>query len=108
MILICASSLSFLVYGALCVFSDHMKNEFTRYGLLKFRRLVGVLELCGGLGLLVGLLFKPILLLSAAGLSVLMTLGIGTRLRVRDRPIEIIPAVALLWVNLAIFWMAIL
>jgi len=46
------SGISFLVYGALCIFSGHMEKEFQRYELLKFRKLVGVLEFLGGLGVL--------------------------------------------------------
>jgi hypothetical protein len=105
-ILTLISSVAFIVYGALCVFSEHMKSEFERYGLLKFRKLVGILELLGGLGLLLGTLSKALLVFSASGLSLLMLLGLATRLRVRDRPIEMIPAAALLLLNLAIVFMA--
>ena len=101
------SGLSFLVYGVLCVFSDHMKTEFERYGLVPFRRLVGVLEFLGGFGLLVGLFSPVLLLVSAAGLSLLMLLGLGVRIRVRDRLIEMAPAAILFFVNLAIVWMGV-
>ncbi len=100
------SGVSFLIYGGLCIVSDHMKTEFERYGLTRFRRLVGALEFLGGGGLLVGLFLPGLLIFSAFGLALLMALGIGVRLRVKDRWIEIVPAAVLGFINAAIVGMA--
>jgi uncharacterized membrane protein YphA (DoxX/SURF4 family) len=94
------SAALFLAYGALCLFSNGMEEEFERYGLSRFRRVTGALELLGGAGLLVGLLAPEVMLVSAAGLALLMLLGVAARVRVRDRPLEMVPAILLLAANL--------
>ena len=48
-----------------------MQNEFKRFKLEKFTKLTGILELLGGIGLLVGLKFGFILLISSGGLALL-------------------------------------
>ena len=42
-------------YGFLCLTTDHMSEEFKRYGLTKYKKLTGVLEILGAIGLIVGL-----------------------------------------------------
>lgn len=102
--LIFISGLTFIFYGLLCLLTGHMKKEFTRYGLSRFRTLTGALELLGGMGVLVGRHYHPLLVFSAAGLALLMFLGIIVRLRTRDPLIEILPAFILLLVNLKILF----
>ena len=97
-----------MIYGVLVLSSDHMTEEFERYGLLKFRVLTGVLELLGGFGLLAGILYPVLLLLSSGGLCLLMFLGAAVRLRVKDPFIQIIPALLLMMVNGYIFYDAFL
>ena len=96
------TGLTFIVYGSLCLLTDHMVTEFTRYGLSRFRKLTGILELLGGVGLIVGLFYPPILFLSSLGLSVLMFLGVLVRLKTRDPLVEILPAFILMIVNILI------
>lgn len=96
----------FLGYGLSCLFSDGMVAEFERFGLSRFRRLTGVLEVLGALGLAAGYLFPLLEVLGAAGLTLLMLLGIGTRVRVRDSVVETLPAIVLLIVNGYILWYA--
>ena len=96
----------FLYFGFACLFANGMVAEFERFGLSRFRRLTGSLELLGALGLIVGYLLPVLQLLSAVGLALLMLLGVATRIRVRDSPRdslrETAPAVALLLVNVFI------
>ena len=61
-----------------------MKNEFKRFELEKFGLLTAVLEISGALGLLAGLYINSILLISSAGLALLMFLGFLVRLRAND------------------------
>ena len=93
------SGLSFLIYGLSCLRSSAMEREFERFGLAKFRVLTGVLEVCGGAGLLIGLWYPPLLFAAAAGLAVLMALGVGVRLRVRDSLLQTLPAIGFFGVN---------
>ena len=48
------SAVSFLLYGIGCFTSAFMKEEFVRYGIPKLRKLIGVLQLLGSLGIIVG------------------------------------------------------
>ena len=103
-ILILLSAMTFIFYGLLCLLTDHMKKEFVRYGLSRFRTLTGVLELLGGAGLIIGHSYYPLLLLSASGLSLLMFLGVIVRLKTKDPLIEILPAFLLMLINLKILF----
>jgi hypothetical protein len=80
-----------------------MVEEFKRYRLDRFRVLTGVLQVAGSLGILVGHVSRPILLLSSAGLAVMMFLGVVTRLRIKDPFYAAIPAFALCLLNLYVF-----
>ena len=97
-----ASSVCFLLYGASLFWSSAMVAEFVRYHLARYRTLTGALEMAAGAGLLAGLRFRPLLLLSAAGLVGMMLGAIVVRLRVRDPLVSVIPAVLLLCLNLFI------
>lgn len=92
----------FLFYGAGCLFSRAMVREFERFGLSRFRRLIGGLELLGGLGILAGYLYPALTVVSASGLSLLMVLGLAARLRVQDSLLQMMPALILLIVNVFI------
>jgi hypothetical protein len=96
------SAVLFIAYGLLCLFSGGMMDEFERYGLSRFRRLTGGLEVLGGVGLLVGLLITEVLLVASAGLALLMLLGVAARVRVRDPLLETLPAGFLLVTNVLI------
>ena len=89
----------FLYYGLACLFADGMVEEFERYGLPHFRKLIGALEVAGAAGLLAGYLAPTLSFLSASGLSVLMLLGLAVRVKVRDSLFEMIPAAFLLLLN---------
>ena len=96
------SSVSFLLYGASLFGSHAMVAEFERYRLAPYRTLTGALEIVAGVGLLAGLRFRPLLLLSAGGLAGMMLGAIIVRLRARDPLLSTIPAVLLLCLNVFI------
>jgi len=100
------SVLAFGLYGLLVLFADGMVEEFERFGLSRFRRLTGALEVLGAAGLLGGLLVPPVTLVASGGLAILMALGVATRIRVRDTVVETLPAVVLLLINAWIFRVA--
>jgi hypothetical protein len=90
--LVFLSAVSFLGFGAACLFAPQMKREFVRYGLARFRVVTGVLQLLGALGLLVGLQVPGIGRSAAAGLALMMLAGVGVRLRIRDTLRQTFPA----------------
>jgi hypothetical protein len=81
-----------------------MKEEFNRYGLRRFQKLTGVLEVLGALGLLLGLKFKILLTISAAGLALLMLLGFGVRIKIKDSFVQSFPAFFYMLLNFYIFY----
>lgn len=79
------SALSFLFFGLGCLTSPRLKNEFIRYGYPHRRILTSYLQLLGALGLLFGYWLSPYIAFSAAlGLCLLMVLGFGVRLKIKD------------------------
>lgn len=90
------SSLSFIAYAISYFITPYMKNEFKRFELEKLGLLTIILEIFGALGLLIGLLFRPVILISSGGLALLMFLGLIVRIKLKDS----------LWVSLpALFYM---
>lgn len=82
--LIWISSISFLFYGFNYFISAQLQQEFVRYRLQKFGPLTAVLEILGAVGLLVGLILPPVLIFASGGLALLMLLGFGVRMKIRD------------------------
>lgn len=100
------SAIAFLGYGVACLATQHMVAEFERFGLGRFRQFVGALEFLGGLGLLVGYFYPPLLLVASGGLTMLMLLGVWTRIRVGDSMVETLPAFLFFVLNGFVFWHA--
>ena len=90
--LFCA--VSFIGYGVSCLASGHMAREFERYGLARYRVLTGALQLMGAVGLLAGFHFPLIGALAAGGLALQMLLGFCLRLKIGDRFLLAVPALA--------------
>lgn len=65
--------------------------------------MIAILELAGAVGLLVGLKFSVVLLISSGGLSMLMLLGIIVRIIVKDSFLVSLPALIFMLLNLSIF-----
>jgi hypothetical protein len=102
-LLILVSGVSFIIYGCLLFLSPQMRNEFKRFGLEKFINLTGLLELLGGIGMLVGLKYSFILLISSGGLALLMLLGFGIRLKIKDGFWLTMPSLFFMLLNLYVF-----
>ena len=84
-----------------------MKKEFKRFGLEKMGLFTIILEILGALGLLIGVLYHPILIISSLGLSLLMFAGVLVRIKVKDNLWISLPAFLYMLVNAYIFWTAI-
>jgi hypothetical protein len=92
--LVIFSTISFLFFGISCFFAAEMRTEFIRYGLGDHLKLIGALQILGAIGLGLGYLFLPYLSIAAAvGLSILMLLGFGVRLKIRDSFIQSAPSI---------------
>lgn len=100
------SALSFLFFGIASFTTAQMKAEFKRYGLAKFRRIVGGLQFVGALGLMLGYFYSPKLQGAAAlGLFILMTLGFIVRLKIKDSFFQAVPSFMYAVLNAVIFLM---
>ncbi len=84
-----------------------MEAEFKRYGLARFRRLIGALECLGAVGLVVGHFNRPVLVLAAAGLMLTMLMAIATRIRIGDSLVQTLPAIVLLVLNALVLGFAV-
>ncbi len=105
-VLILISSLSFIAYGIAYFITPQMKIEFKRFGLEKVGTLTAVLEILGAVGLLVGLKFQLILLISAGGLALLMFLGVAVRIKIKDSFWISLPATFFMILNACIFYLS--
>lgn len=76
-----------------------MQREYVRYGVSKFRPLVGGLQIAGGLGLLAGFAVPLVGQLAAAGLALLMLLGALLRRGIKDSLAQTFPAIFYLGLN---------
>jgi len=96
-LLACAlvSGLSFLYYGFRILFRTELRGEFERYGMPDIRQFVGLMEVLGGTGVILGLAVPPLGAAAAAGLTALMVLGLIVRIRIRDAPRLMVPAASL-------------
>ncbi len=93
------SGLSFLYYGFEILVRTRLTGEFERYGMPRIRSFVGVIELLGGAGVLLGLAYAPLGVFAATGLTLLMVLGLIVRFRLHDAPRLMAPAALLGGVN---------
>jgi hypothetical protein len=96
--------ISFLVYGTRCLFAEAMVLEFHRWGVSGLRRITGILEVLGAFGLVVGQWIPWVGLMSAAGLSILMTCGLVVRIRIRDSLLQTLPAIFYLIVSVLVLF----
>ena len=99
------SSFSFLAYSISYFISPHMKTEFERFKLKKIGIVVIILEILGAIGVVVGLFFKPILLISSGGLALLMLLAIIIRIKSKDNFWAFLPAIFYFILNTFIFYL---
>lgn len=93
------SSLCFLTYAIQCLTTTRMRTEFERYGVPQLRRLTGVLQVLAGIGLLVGLRWRPALTIASGGLMVMMIVALAVRVRIKDGIVRSLPAFTLMVVN---------
>ena len=96
------SGASFAAYGYQTLFGVVPRREFERYGMPKARKFVGSAQLLGATGVLLGFGYPPLGALAAAGLALMMALGLVVRFRIHDAPRLMVPAASLGIVNAAL------
>ncbi|ASU34333.1 DoxX family protein [Mucilaginibacter xinganensis] len=106
-ILTIISAASFIYYGISFFTNSGMEEEFRRYNLDKFRKFIGVLQLLGGSGLLAGLFWQPGLIISSGGLALLMLVGFGVRVKMKDGLLASMPSFIFMLLNSYICFAAI-
>jgi hypothetical protein len=98
--LIAFSAISFLFFGVSCFVTPFIRAEFIRYGLSNKRNLVGTLQIFGALALVLGYLYYPVVgIIAAIGLALLMLLGFGVRLKIKDKAIQSAPSLLYAIIN---------
>jgi hypothetical protein len=77
-----------------------MKVEFNRFGLNEVqRKITGVLQILGGVFLLLGFASPLIGLIGAGGLTIQMLLGFMVRLKIKDSIILSLPSFVFMILN---------
>lgn len=97
--LICFSAISFLGFGLACFLWPSMQRGYGRYGVARFRLLIGSLQIAGGLGLLAGLEVPLVGQLASSGLALLMFLGACPRRIIKENLAQTLPAIFYLVLN---------
>lgn len=95
-IIIVFTAVSFIVYGINSFVSKKMISEFQRWKLEKYRKAIGICQFSCGTGILLGLKFKLILIVSSIILIAMMLVAVLVRIKIKDNISEIIPAIAYL------------
>jgi hypothetical protein len=104
--LILFSALSFLGYGSACFWSNHLKREFVRYRTETLRPLIGGLQLCAAIGLLLGVGEPWLGRAASGGLALMMLCAVGVRIRIKDSALQTMPALLYLLLNAYLCWKA--
>lgn len=76
-----------------------MRQEYDRYGLPKFKVLMGSLQILGALGLVIGIQVPWVGQLASSGLALLMLCGVGVRIKIKDTVLQTMPAFGYMVLN---------
>jgi hypothetical protein len=78
-----------------------MIEEFKRFGMTPSQRiLTGILQILGATGLVAGLFFPIIGLLSATGFSVMMSVAFIVRVKIKDNLAQSAPSLIFMVINI--------
>ena len=101
-IIIVFSAISFISYGLNSFISKKMISEYERWGLEKRRNQIGLVQLLCGLGIMIGLKYNFILILSSILLVIMMLVAVYVRIKIKDNISDILPAIAYLVLGIII------
>lgn len=97
------SACGFLAYGLGCLTTRRMREEFLRYRLPQLRVLTGTLQIVAAAGLFFGYRYPICAVLAALGLSLMMIVACGVRLRIKDPATGFLQALVCLLLNTFVF-----
>lgn len=104
MALVIFSAVSFFSYGTACFLHPRLKQEFVRYGFGPQRGVIGGLQVLAACGLLAGLIHPWMGKAAAGGLSLMMLVAVGVRIKIRDNFLQTLPAATYLGINGYLCW----
>ena len=78
--------------------------EYERWGYKKFRTIIALLQISGGVGLLIGYFFALLLPLVSALLTLMMIVAVFVRVRIKDNINNLLPAILYTFLNFIIFY----
>ncbi len=99
------TGISFVAYGINSFISKRMIREFMRWGLADKRKIIGVCQCIGGVGILVGLAFSIASVISALFIIVMMLVAILVRIQIRDNISDILPAISYILLSVMIIYL---
>ena len=103
-IVILFTAISFIIYGYSSFVSRRMKSEYARWGYNDQRKILGFLQLLGGLGLLLGIKVDILLILTSFCFILMMNIAIIIRIKIKDNIVDILPAITYLFLNILILY----
>ena len=98
------TAVSFIIYGYSSFISRRMKSEYARWGYNNQRKIVGSLQLLGGIGLILGLQINVLLITTSFCFIMMMTMAIFIRVKIKDNITDILPAITYLFLSILIFY----
>ena len=98
------TAVSFIIYGYSSFISRRMKSEYARWGYDNQRKIVGSLQLLGGIGLILGLQINVLLITTSFCFIMMMTMAIFIRIKIKDNIADILPAITYLFLSILIFY----
>ena len=98
------TAVSFIIYGYSSFISRRMKSEYARWGYNNQRKIVGSLQLLGGIGLILGLQINVLLITTSFCFIMMMTMAIFIRVKIKDNITDVLPAITYLFLSILIFY----
>lgn len=92
-----------MIYGLLSFISKEMQEEIDRWGFSNFKYFLGLCQLFGGFGLLIGLKWPYLALIMSFLLSLMMLSALIVRFKIKDSIIRYLPAAFFFVINVYIF-----
>ena len=98
------SGIAFICYALSFYLFPQMRLEFEKLEIDQYSRLITFFELLGGIGMIIGIFYNPILIISSLGLTIMMILALFMRIYYMNHFKFMIQALILTIINGYIFY----